>query len=394
MPPMPKSLPMQVTIEKLVQGGDGFARLESNKSLFVEGALPGEVVEFVINEEKKGYAKAQVTALLQASDDRVTPPCRYWGVCGGCDLQHLASEKQPLAKQKMVLENLERIGSIPASSFVLEETAFAKSWAYRSRVRFHVDMATREIGFLAKRSNDLVPITTCPILVDALNIELAQKDRILSAARAVMFSSKKRTKRYVEVNAFAGDKKVSFGDEVVTATVDGHRFSVTANVFFQSNLILLPSLVRYVSEHVQGCLVMDLYSGVGTFSSFLATENRLLIAVERQMECLALAKRNVPGLEVYSDRVELWAKKQRRQVDTVVVDPPRTGLEDGLPALIASWKAKRVIYVSCDSVTLGRDLQRFTVQGYTVSTVKVFDLYPQTFHQEVVVILDREEHAL
>ncbi|MGB4406324.1 MAG: class I SAM-dependent RNA methyltransferase, partial [Sphaerochaeta sp.] len=311
-----------------------------------------------------------------------------------CDLQHLASEKQPGIKQEMVLENLERIGSIPASSFVLKETAFAKSWAYRSRVRFHVDMATREIGFLAKRSNTLVPITTCPILVDALNVELAKKDRILTAARSLMFSSKTRTKRYVEVNAFAGDKKVSFGDEEVTVTVDGHPFFVTANVFFQSNLLLLPDLVRYVSDHVQGSLVMDLYSGVGTFSSFLTTPKRSLIAVERQKECLALAKRNVPGLEVYADSVELWARKRRQNVDTVVVDPPRTGLDEGLPALIASWKAKRVIYVSCDSVTLGRDLQRFTVQGYTVSTVKVFDLYPQTFHQEVVVILDREEHTL
>jgi 23S rRNA (uracil1939-C5)-methyltransferase len=169
---------------------------------------------------------------------------------------------------------------------------------------------------------------------------------------------------------------------------------VTANVFFQSNLLCLPALVRYVSEHVEGSLVMDLFSGVGTFSSFLASQKRSLIAVERQRECLALAKRNVPGLEVYSDRVELWAKKQRRPVDTVVVDPPRTGLEESLPSLIASWKAKRIIYVSCDSVTLGRDLQRFTQQGYNVSKVKVFDLYPQTFHQEVVVILDREEHTL
>jgi len=385
---------MQVTIEKLVQGGSGFARLDSNKNLFVEGALPGEVVEVVIDEEKKGYARAHVKTLLHASDDRVIPPCRYWGICGGCDLQHLADEKQPEAKRKMVLENLERIGAVSPSSFILEETASAKSWAYRSRVRFHVDMATREIGFLAKRSNSLIPITTCPVLVDALNIELAQKDRILIAARSLMFSSKVRTKRYIEVNAFAGDKKVSFGDEVVTTTVGAHAFSVTANVFFQSNLLLLPTLVRYVSEHVQGELVMDLYSGVGTFSSFLAEQGRTLIAVEYQRECLSLAKRNVPGLMVYSDRVELWAKTQSQRVDTVVVDPPRTGLEEGLPALIASWKAKRVIYVSCDSVTLGRDLQRFTQQGYTVAKVKVFDLYPQTFHQEVVVILDREEHAL
>lgn len=385
---------MQVTIEKLVQGGSGFTRLDSNKSLFVEGALPGEVVDVVIDEEKKGYAKAQVKTILEASSDRVIPPCQYWGICGGCDLQHLDPKKQPEAKQKMVLENLERIGSITQDSYVLEETASAQSWAYRSRVRFHVDMGTREIGFLAKRSNDLVSIATCPILVDSLNVELAKKDRILAAARALMFSSRSRKGKYIEVNAFAGDKKVSFGDETVVATVAGHPFFVTANVFFQSNLFLLPDLAAYVAEHVAGDVVMDLYSGVGTFSSFLAAKKRSLIAVERQKECLALARRNVPGLAIYSDKVELWAKRQHQDVDTVVVDPPRTGLEESLPALIASWNAKRVIYVSCDSVTLARDLQRFAQQGYTVRRVKVFDLYPQTFHQEVVAILDREEHTL
>lgn len=169
---------MQVTIEKLVQGGSGFARLDSNKSIFVEGALPGEVVEVIIDEEKKGYAKARVKTILQPSADRTEPPCPYWGVCGGCDLQHLFSSKQPEAKQKMVLENLERIGGIASDSFVLGEPAFSKSWAYRSRVRFHVDINTREIGFLAKKSNTLVPITTCPILVDSLNVELAKKDKI------------------------------------------------------------------------------------------------------------------------------------------------------------------------------------------------------------------------
>ena len=385
---------MQVTIEKLVQGGSGFARLDSNKSIFVEGALPGEVVEVIIDEEKKGYAKARVKTILHSSADRTEPPCPYWGVCGGCDLQHLFSSKQPEAKQKMVLENLERIGGIASDSFVLGEPAFSKSWAYRSRVRFHVDINTREIGFLAKKSNTLVPIATCPILVDSLNVELAKKDKILASARKQMFSSQKRRGRYIEVNAFAGDKKVSFGDEVVLTTVASHPFYVSANVFFQSNQILLPQLVAYVAQHVTGDFVMDLYSGVGTFSSFLASEGRTLIAVERQKECLALAKRNVPGLVIYSDKVELWAKKQKHSVDTVVVDPPRTGLDEGLPALIASWSAKRVIYVSCDSVTLGRDLQRFAQQGYTVREVQVFDLYPQTFHQEVVAVLDREEHTL
>lgn len=385
---------MQLRVEKLVQGGSGFARLDSNKSIFIDGALPGELVEVTVEEEKKGYVKARVATIIQASSDRVVPPCQYYGICGGCDLQHLATEKQAEAKVAMVVENLKRIGAIDPTSYVLEPSCSAYGWAYRSRARFHVELSSGAIGFLGKGSNTLVPIDSCPVLVDELNVELAQKKRILAAARSVMFSSRGRRGPYIEVNAFAGDSKVSLGDEVVRVSVDGHPFSISAQVFFQSNLQVLPDLVRFVSEHAYGNRVMDLYSGVGTFSSFLVQEGRSVVAVESQRECLSLAKSNVPTLTFFTDKVELWAKKQKVKVDTVVVDPPRTGLDGGIPSLIASWQAQRIIYVSCDSVSLARDLHRFTQQGYTVAKVKVFDLYPQTFHQEVVVILDREEHTL
>ncbi|MGH0052081.1 MAG: class I SAM-dependent RNA methyltransferase, partial [Sphaerochaetaceae bacterium] len=168
-----------------------------------------------------------------------------------------------------------------------------------------------------------------------------------------------------------------------------HSFFVSASVFFQSNEQLLPSLVDFVASHAEGDSVMDLYSGVGTFSAFLQRQGRHVVAVERQKQCLALAKRHMPYGEFYSEPVEAWAKQNHATVDTVVVDPPRTGLDATLPSLIASWNCHRVIYVSCNSVTLGRDLQRFASEGYTLSQVKVFDLYPQTFHSEVVAILDR-----
>lgn len=382
---------MTVRIEKLVQGGRGFAHLDSNKSLFVEGALAGELVEVEIDSEKKNYANAHVVEILEPSPLRVVPPCPYWGVCGGCDLQHLNPSEQALLKHQLVLENLQRVGGLDPASFSLEDVASGPAWNYRSRVRFHVDLPKKEIGFLAKKTNTLIPIDYCPVLVDELNEVLHEKQGILDTARQVMFSNASSKNRYIEVPAFAGDSEVSFGDKVVQATVDGHRFFVTANVFFQGNRFLLPTMADFVRDHVLGSVVMDLYSGVGTFSSFLVQEGRKIIAVEKQKQCLALAKRNVNSVQFYTDAVESWGKNQKLQVDTVVVDPPRTGLEDSVPALLASWKPTRVIYISCDSVTLSRDLQRFAQQGYTVRTGKVFDLYPQTSHQEVVIVLDKEE---
>jgi 23S rRNA (uracil1939-C5)-methyltransferase len=382
---------MVVRIEKLVQGGSGFSRLESGENLFVQGALAGELVEYEIDRVKKGYINAHVTKVLEASLDRVEPPCPYYGICGGCDLQHLDSAKQTQAKLSLVLENLERIGSIDKESLVVEPSASGPSWAYRSRVRFHVDLATNNIGFLAKKSNTLVPIATCPILVDSLNEVLARKNAIIEAARRQKASNKPGKTPYVEINAFAGDKKISFGEEPVLATVDGHGFWVSAKVFFQGNRFLLPDMGRFVQTHCLGNEVMDLYSGVGTFSAFLAKKGRSIVAVERDMLCLSLAKKNIPGVEFFTDSVEQWGKARKKSVETVVVDPPRTGLDDSVPLQIARWEPKRIIYVSCDSVTLARDLQRFSEQGYTAKVLKVFDLYPQTFHQEVAVVLDRKE---
>jgi 23S rRNA (uracil1939-C5)-methyltransferase len=388
---MLKSLLMAVRIEKLVQGGNGFARLETGESLFVQGALAGELVEYAIDQVKKGYVNAHVTKVLEPSADRVVPPCPYYGICGGCDLQHLASEKQAEAKVKLVLENLSRIGAVSSDSLVIEPPACGPAWAYRSRVRFHVDLASQNIGFLAKKSNTLVPIRSCPILVDSLNEVLARKNAIIEAARKEKFSQKAGKTPYIEINAFAGDKKVSFGDESVLATVDGHGFWVSANVFFQGNRYLLGEMGQFVQSYCIGNEVMDLYSGVGTFSSFLGQKGRNIVAVERDRLCLSLAKKNVPSVEFFTDSVEQWGKTKKRVVDTVVVDPPRTGLDDSVPLQIAKWNPKRIIYISCNSVTLSRDLQRFSEQGYTAKVLKVFDLYPQTFHQEVAVVLDREE---
>lgn len=383
---------MIATVEKLVQGGSGFARLEDGRSLFVEGALAGETVEYAVDRRTKGYERGHVTRILTASPDRTFPPCPYYGRCGGCDLQHLEGEKQAEAKLALVLENLGRIGSVDAGTLTVEPTESGPLWGYRGRVRFHVDLSARRVGFLEKRSNTLVPIDRCPILVDRLKAALEEQKPILEAARRQMFAGRGGKGPYIEVPAFCGDTAISFGDEAVSCTVDGHRFWVSAHVFFQGNRFLLGSMGSFVSRHCLGDSVMDLYSGVGTFGSFLQREGRSVVAVERDPRCLALARRNVPEATYFTDAVERWARKSRDLVDTVVVDPPRTGLDGTVPALIAGWAPRRVIYVSCNSVTLARDLQRFSAHGYTARVLKVFDLYPQTFHQEIGVVLDRKEN--
>jgi 23S rRNA (uracil1939-C5)-methyltransferase len=380
---------MAYQIEKLIQGGAGLTTSEEGKRILVMDVLPGEVVELGDFQEKAGYIRSTLQTILQASEERTTPPCPYWGVCGGCDFQYAKDEAQGILKEGIVLDNIKRLGGIDPASFRTERLETGPAWGYRNRVRFHVDIAARKVGFLGRKSKSLVPIDHCPILCEKLNALLANPERLFKAARTLMFSNKGGRSGFIEVPAFCGDDDVSLLDEVVKTTVGGHTFFVAASVFFQSNQYLLPALTSYVASHAVGDTVMDLYSGVGTFSAFLQQQGRRVIAVERQRQCLSLAKRHTPDCEFYSEPVERWAKERKGSVDTVVVDPPRVGLDASLPSLIASWKSRRIIYVSCNSVTLGRDLQRFASEGYTLTQVKVFDLYPQTFHSEVVAILDR-----
>ena len=133
---------------------------------------------------------------------------------------------------------------------------------------------------------------------------------------------------------------------------------------------------------------MDLYSGVGTFSAFLPKDT---IAVEKQRECLNLSKFNAPEAISYTGEVEKWGRKNKEKVDIVVVDPPRTGLYESVPKLIHKFGARKVIYVSCNPVTLARDLKSFIKLGYEIKEVKVFDFYPHTHHVESIVILERNK---
>lgn len=387
-----------VRIHSLAQGGAGIGVREDGKKLFVSGALPGEVVSYRLTGEKSSWAQGEVEEIVEPSPHRVTPRCPYYDACGGCDLMHLAAEKQAEAKHRLFIEALERIGGIPEGSLELVPPASARGWGYRSRVAFHVDAGKRQAGFLGRRSHGLVSLPTCPVLVPMLSRLLERQDERLwtAASHGGAGAGRNPAHSLQRITIFSGDSDISCDGTPVAATVNGVSFHVSAKVFFQSNRLLLPSLVDFVLAHVQGegGRVMDLYAGVGTFSAFLERTGRSVVAVEREPRCLELARLNAPHTRFFTAAAEKWRPPSGKntdadKVDTVIVDPPRTGLEASVPALIASWKPERVIYVSCDSVTLARDLRKFTSEGYSPITGQVFDLYPQTSHYESAVVLDR-----
>ena len=382
---------MALKIEKMISGCRGLGH-EDGKTVIVDGALVGEEVEYTALSERKGVTEGEVKRVLSPSPLRIEPICPLYGKCGGCSFQIVGERDSALLKEEIVKDNMLRVGGLKELPPFLPPS-YSESRGYRIRCRVHVDLKTKRQGFLARSSNTLVEVGSCPLLENKLNALLSEKGgAIFKRARSLMFENRvNRNTGFVEVPMFSGDSEVSMDESRVDVTVGGIKYSVTSSVFFQSNPAILEEMLKFVKEYTVGDSIMDLYSGVGTFSALFNGEGKSVYAVEREKKCLALSRINAPSAISFTDDCALWAKKSGRHVDTVIVDPPRVGLDRSVPPMIEAWKPERIIYVSCNPVTLSRDLSLFA--EYKPVLAKVFDGYYGSEHVETCVLLVRERYT-
>lgn len=386
-----------VTIEKLVSGGDGLARLSDGRVVFVPRVLPGEQVQIEITLNKKDYAKGRVLTILEASSARVEPKCPYYEVCGGCDLQHASDTQQQRIKEEILFEVFARTAALDLSEMGRRYAFFSgKMWEYRTRAKFHVDQRTGAVGYLGRGSNEVVDIAVCPILDPRLQKLLSKgKDQLKRASSA---SAKKNNPSLREVHTVVGDTGAAVADQRIVQTINPERasavsFSIDAEVFFQSNQQMLELLLDDLFWNISpGREAMDLFSGVGTFAAFLQERFSKVTAVERDVRCRSFAEEHLDPQKVrwFDDAVENWIQGRGAfDMDLIVVDPPRTGLPEPVIDIMLSWRPKRVIYVSCNPVTLARDTAIIRSRGYSMELLHAYDFYPQTSHMEAAAVFSR-----
>ncbi|MDD4082145.1 MAG: TRAM domain-containing protein [Sphaerochaetaceae bacterium] len=357
---------MEIKVESIVQNGLGLARKPDGKVVFIDKVLPGEIVDIKITKEKKDYDNAVCTRIIVPSPSRITPICPYYGICGGCNLMHLDYKAQVAYKKDIIQDTFNHF-KIDVED--IEESVESSPFGYRTRVRFKCGKS--ELGFSKADSRDFVSISNCPVLDKSLN------------------DFNPKLKKYENkgfVSAFLSDDGPVYDDNFHPVTVLDKILFVSNSVFFQSNLSLLGQMISYVKSRVIGPKVMDLYCGIGTFSAFLEDDFEVT-AIEQNTFCLQLARKHLKNTNFYTAKVEDY--NFNGKFDTIIVDPPRIGLDKKVPLLIKRVNPKRIIYVSCDVVTLSRDLSTLQSLNYSVKSVKLFDLYPQTYHLETVTILDK-----
>jgi 23S rRNA (uracil1939-C5)-methyltransferase len=384
---------VEVTTERLAFGGDAVARHEG-LAIFVPFAAPGERVRIRITEQKKSFARGVIEEILTPSPARRPPPCRYFGECGGCQLQHLTYEEQLKAKSSFVRDALVRIGRIDWNREI--EIRSAAEFGYRSRAQVKIENGSGHlrIGFNHAASHTVCDVETCLVLAPDL-------DRALVDLRSTLKSGDPAFKPPAEIEMALGQTGVSYEPELIglfssslTRRIGDAAYSFAPSTFFQVNSLLLEDFVKEATANRSGKLALDLYAGVGLFTLQLARSFERVIGVESDPRAANFARRNisannVANVEFHNSRVESLLKalnSQQAAPDFVLLDPPRAGAADAIEG-IASLKPSRVTYVSCDPATLARDLRKLLDAGYSLSNAVAFDLFPQTYHVETIATL-------
>ncbi len=403
-------------------GGEALGRLSDGRVVFVPRTLPGETVRARLVEDRRDFARADLLEVLRAGAGRVEPPCPYYREgCGGCSWQHADYQLQLRLKQRIVLDQLRRIGRFAsAEELVRAALGMVEPWHYRNQARFTVGRKFGELCFTYRSTHRLLRIDHCWITHPLINDTLGQvQSQLAGVGRRIHQIA-------IRVGANTGDllvspalpevPSVSSGQPWLEEELLGQRYRLSPPSFFQVNtrreLRPLPSVIGrallpvprdglsmaellalLVLDRLEPALsdfVVDAYSGVGTFALLLAPLVREVVGIEEAKSAVNDAlhnARDMPNVSFIQARTEDALPSLTRCPDAVILDPARVGAHAQVLSALLALRPRRVVYVSCDPSTLARDLRILVDGGYTLHEVQPLDMFPQTYHIECVATL-------
>jgi 23S rRNA (uracil1939-C5)-methyltransferase len=423
--------PIDVRIEKLVYGGEGLAHHEGH-TVFAPFVLPDESVSIEPLETRKKFIRGRVAQIKTPSADRAVAPCPYFGVCGGCDYQHIPYELQLRYKAEILRETLSRLGRLQWDGPIVPHAS--PPFGYRNRVQWKIardENGSPEIGYFRAGSQKLCAIRQCPIASPRLNealgaiVNLLETGKLPAGLREIEFFVDHDDERLLMNLALdaadrapaematllraalptvdtllihdpRADRFELSGPGHIKYRVGDHDYRIGHLSFFQVNRFLLDELVRTVVGEARGRLALDLFAGVGLFSVPLANRFERLIAVEANMAAVRDLEANLQASGAASPNwrqttVEAFLEHWHERPELVVLDPPRAGLAARALARLTKIAPQEIVYLSCDPATLARDLAILAgdPRGYRISELHLVDIFPQTYHIEALVRLSR-----
>ncbi|ELI6439890.1 23S rRNA (uracil(1939)-C(5))-methyltransferase RlmD [Aeromonas salmonicida] len=423
---------IEFTVDSLDHHCVGIGR-HQGKAIFIEGALPGEQVKARILDDKKQYAHAALQQVVTPAANRIAPFCNHYRECGGCNAQHLGEADQQAAKEAGLVSLFERLGQIKAP--VLEPVLTGESRAYRRvcrlAIKFDKNGRCTRVGFRRRQSNDLVEIEGCPVLAEPLfaliaplreclnrlksqrelgHAELIQAEQGImmllrhtgrpnEADRALLVTFAKS--QGIDLYLQAADERIEPLHQVFqpSYSLDGLSLAFAPGDFIQVNGPINQSMVAQALAWLGASKddkVLDLFCGIGNFTLPLARQAREVVGVEGDLAMVARAEENarrngIDNARFYKadlsgDIVGMsWA---REGFDLVLLDPARPGALEVMGHVV-KLSPKRVVYVSCNPVTLARDSQVLVKGGYRLVRLGMLDMFPHTGHLESMALFER-----
>lgn len=426
-------------IESLSHDGRGIARI-AGKTVFLEGGLPGETVEFIYLKRRSKYDEGKVVKVLISSSDRVTPPCAHFGICGGCSLQHLNHGAQIAFKQRVLLEQLQHIGGVKPQNIL--SPLIGPTWEYRRKarlgVRFVINKDKLFIGFREKNAHYLTDIHSCQILhptigqkISLLNefiahlnaykdipqIEVAVGDNatalIIRHLQVLDATDLEKIKIFAQQNQFYIYLQ-SGGPETVTLLwpektenhLNYHLEKPDVNLLFHptdftqinadiNRQMVMQALTLLAPDNQEQ--ILDLFCGLGNFTLPLAKYCRDITGVEGDAAMVERCQQNALYNNIHNTKFYAanlaedfsetpWAQQT---YDKILLDPPRCGALEVINYLRNS-AAKLVLYISCNPATLARDSAELLKHGYTLNKLGMIDMFPHTSHIEAMALFERK----
>ena len=399
--------------------GNGICKIE-DFVVFIDGGLIGDKGDIIITEIHKNYGRGRFLNYDIYSKERISPPCPYYGECGGCDLQHQDYQAQLTFKQNKVSQTLEHIGGLKNNK--IKKIISSEAYFYRNKVTLKIEGC--KLGFHKNKSNTLIDINKCFLCDNKINIVIEKirefiikfpnnginevvikysliKDEMIISLIGSQFKLEKQFIEHIisnmtEIKTIVINNKIVYGSGFINGELLNLNYRIASKTFFQVNSKQTLNLFNKILEYGDLSnreIALDLYCGTGIISLLLAKSGKQVIGIEVIEEAISLANENaklnkIQNVEFILGKVEnIIPTLLKQNIDVVILDPPRGGSDNKTLDCIIKLSPKRIVYVSCNPVTLARDLKHLALY-YNVIEVTPIDMFPQTKHVETVVLLN------
>ena len=403
----------ETKILRLNNEGEGVGIVEGITT-FIPYTLPNELVKVKINNIYDNYARGNIVDIIETSTDRIQPICPYFYECGGCNLMHLNYYKQ-LEFKKNKIESIFK--KIVNEDIKVNNIYYDNNLNYRNKITLKVDK--NKIGYYKEKSNELIEIDNCFLVDNKINNTIKNikefinkfqdnninelmirviNNKIMISLDNISLNCKDIfIDKFNYIDSIYVDNNLIYGNKVLIETIDNFKFNISPKSFFQVNKnvskMMYEKAVSYINK---SDITLDLYSGTGTITTLLSKKSKKVIGVEVVKDAVKDANENIKNnninnIEFICDKVENKINTLKKlNIDNIVLDPPRSGSDKKTLNTILEINPKKIIYISCNPVTLARDYN-ILKDKYIIKDINAYDMFPNTYHVETVMVLEKKD---